>query len=81
MLENIEKRPKSTQIHILFFGASGTGKIVREDFLSKTNAFPYFIFFSEPQNEAPTCVLQKLPQKINILVYESKKTLSKNGVF
>jgi hypothetical protein len=32
MLENREKRPKSTQIHILFFGASGTGKIVREDF-------------------------------------------------
>ena len=32
ILENREKRPKSTQIHILFFGASGTGKIVREDF-------------------------------------------------
>ena len=40
--ENWTKRPKSTQILILFFVASGTGKIFRDDFWSKTNAFSYF---------------------------------------
>ena len=41
----IEKRSKSTQNHILFFVASGTGKIVRDDFWSKANAFSYSICF------------------------------------
>ena len=79
--ENWTKRPKSTQILILFFGASGTGKIVRDDFWSRTNAFPYFIFFSESQNEAPTWVVQKFPEKVEISVYKSKQTLSKNWSF
>ena len=68
ILKNWRKRPKSTQILILFFGASGTGKIVRDDFWSKTNAFSYFIFFSEPQNDVPTCIVQKYQNKIDISV-------------
>ena len=43
----------------LFFAGSGTGKFVREDLYSKINANPCVYFFSEPQIEAPTCVLPK----------------------
>ena len=79
--ENSTKRPKWTQILILFFVASGTGKIVRDDFWSKTNAFSYFIFFSESQNEAPTCVVQKFPMKFISPYTNRKKPYQKSDHF
>ena len=38
-------------------------------FWSKTNAFSYFIFFFlEPQDEGPTCVVQKFPKNSYLCV-------------
>ena len=79
--ENWTKRPKWTRILILFFVASGTGKIVRDDFWSKTNAFSYFISFPESQNEAPTCVVQKFPKKIISRYTNRTKPFQKSSHF
>ena len=66
--EKLKKRPKWTQILILFFGASGTGKIVRDDFWSKTNAFSYFIFFFGTSKWGSDMRRAEISEKIHISV-------------
>ena len=76
--ENWTKRPKSTQILILFFVASGTGKIVRDDFWSKTNAFSYFIFFFFGTSRWGSDMRRaEISEKNHIFVYKPKLTVSK----
>ena len=62
----IKKQNRSktkAKAYFFFWSLRGRGKLIRDDFFSRTRAFPYFIFFSEPQNEAPTCVVQDFRKK------------------
>ena len=79
--EKLKKRPKSTQILILFFGALGTGKIDREDFWSKTNAFPYFIFFRNLKMRLRQASCKKFPEKIISRYTNRKKPYQKSDHF
>ena len=79
--ENWTKRPKSTQILILFFVASGTGKIVRDDFWSKTNAFSYFTFFRNLKMRLRHASCRNFQKKLTSRYTNRKKPYQKSDHF
>ena len=75
--ENLTKLPKWTQILILFFGASGTGKIVSE---VKLTHF-LILFFFGTSRWGSDMRRAEISEKIHISVYKPKLTVSKKWSF
>ena len=81
ILKNWKNDQNERKFLFYFSELRGRGKSSAMISEVKLTHFLILFFFSEPQNEAPTCVVQKFPEKVEISVYESKTTLSKKWYF
>ena len=77
LIKNQNRSKTIAKAYFFFWSLRGRGKLIRDDFFSKTRAFPYFIFFSEPQNEAPTCVVQDFRKKSS----ENRASVGRGSIF